>query len=508
MAFQNMDRRRLLRMGGALSVLGVGAPFALQLAAAGAAAGAGTTPDYKALVCVFLYGGNDANNMVLATDTDSWGRYTSARNTGADPIALQSLGAAATMGAKLTTPQAWGGVIPITPDTPQPIPAGTNASVRTFALHPFMTGAQSLFNAGRLAVVANVGTLIQPTTKAQYVAQSVALPPSLYSHANQQAEWQAGTNQSLRIGWGGQMADYVTSQNGTNTVFTAISPSGNAVFLAGQTVVQYVVSTGSPPAILISGDQGTSLFGSSAGPTNLAAVVQDTSGTSDFASDYSAIINRSISAAGTLNGAFAQAPANGIAPPPTYANPLNGTTETNSLALQLHTVAQMVAAAPGLGVKRQVFFVSMGGFDNHQNQNENQPDLLKQLSDALAYFDNALTSVGGVDRSAQVTTFTASDFSRTWTTNGSGTDHAWGAHHLVVGGAVKGQNIYGQFPTVGIDLGSFTNPDMSGNAIIPTTSVDQYGAVLGAWFGVPAGTLSTIFPNLGNFPAVTNLGFV
>jgi uncharacterized protein (DUF1501 family) len=508
MALGTMDRRRLLRMSGAFSVLGVGAPFALQLAAAGAAAGAGTTPDYKALVCVFLYGGNDANNMVLATDTDSWGRYTSARNTGADPIALEALGVAATAGAKLTTPQAWGGVIPIAPDTPQPIPPGTNASVRTFALHPFMTGAQSLFAAGRLAVVANVGTLIQPTTKAQYVAHTVALPPNLYSHADQQSEWQAGTNQSLRIGWGGQMADYVTAQNGTNTVFTAVSPSGNAVFLAGQTVVQYVVSTGSQPAILISGDQGSSLFGSSAGPTNLAAVIQDTTGTSDFASDYAAIVNRSISAAGTINSAFTQPGVSGVAAPPTYTNPLTAATETNSLSVQLHTVAQMVAAAPGLGVKRQVFFVSMGGFDNHQNQNETQPDLLKQLSDALAYFDGALTNLAGVDRSGQVTTFTASDFSRTWTTNGSGTDHAWGAHHLVVGGAVKGRNIFGQFPTVGIDLGSFANPDMSGNAIIPTTSVDQYGAVLGAWFGVPSGTLSTIFPNLGNFPAATNLGFV
>ena len=507
MALGSMHRRRLLRMGGAFSMLDVGAPFALQLAAAGSAA-AGALPDYRALVCVFLYGGNDANNMVLATDSDSWGRYVSARNTGSDPIALTAVGTAPTGGAKATTPQAWGGVIPIVPNTPQPIPAGTSASTRTFALHPFMTGAQGLFNAGRLAVVANVGTLIQPTTKAQYVAKSIALPTSLYSHNDQQSEWQAGASEGARIGWGGQMADFVSGQNGTSTVFTAISPSGNAVFLAGQTVVQYVTSTAAQPALVISGDQGAALFGSSSGPSNLAAVIQDTSGVSDFASDYAAIVNRSIAASSTINGAFGQPVVTSVAAPPAYTNPLTGNAETNGLALQLHTVAQMVAAAPGLGVKRQVFFVSMGGFDNHQNQNQSQPDLLKQLSEALAYFDNALTNVGGVDRSGQVTTFTASDFSRTWTTNGSGTDHAWGSHHLVVGGAVNGKNIYGQFPTVGIDLGGFANPDMSGNAIIPTTSVDQYGAVLGNWFGVPAATLAAIFPNLGNYPAATNLGFV
>ena len=507
MALGNMDRRRLLRVGGAFSLLGTGAPFALQLASAGAAASAGTAPDYKALVCVFLYGGNDANNMVLATDSDSWGRYLSARNTGSDPIALTAVGTAPTAGAKMTTPQAWGGVIPIVPNKAQPVPAGTNATSRTFALHPFMTGAQGLFNNGRLAIVANTGTMIAPVTKAQYVAKTVPLPANLYSHNDQQSEWQAGASEGARIGWGGQMADFVASQNGTNSVFTAITPAGNAVFLAGQNVVQYVMTTGAAPAVLISGDQGTSLFGSSAGPSNLSAVVQDTSSTSDFAADFATIVGRSVSAATSINAAYASSIATGIAAPPTYTNPLTGLTSTNSLAVQLHTVAQMVAAAPGLGVKRQVFFVSLGNFDNHQNQNLTHPDLMHQISEALTYFDGALTNVGGVDRSGQVTTFTASDFSRTWTTNGSGTDHAWGSHHLVVGGAVNGKNIYGQFPTVGIDLGTFNNPDQNGNALIPTTSVDQYAATLGAWFGVPAANLASIFPNLHNFPAA-NLGFV
>ena len=311
----NMDRRRLLRMGGAFSLLGTGAPFALQLAAAGAAAGAGTAPDYKALVCVFLYGGNDANNMVLATDSDSWGRYLSARNTGTDPIALTAVGTAPTAGAKLTTPQAWGGVIPITPNKAQPVPPGTNATTRTFGLHPFMTGAQGLFNNGRMAIMANVGTLIAPVTKAQYVAKTVPLPVNLYSHNDQQSEWQAGASEGARIGWGGQMADFVASQNGSNTIFTAITPSGNAVFLAGQNVVQYVTTTAAAPALVINSAQGTSLFGSSVAPSNVSALVQDTSGTSDFASDYATIVNRSITSAAAINSAFATSIATGIAPP-------------------------------------------------------------------------------------------------------------------------------------------------------------------------------------------------
>ncbi|WP_293469826.1 DUF1501 domain-containing protein, partial [Phenylobacterium sp.] len=221
-----MDRRHLLRLGGAFSALGVGAPFALQLAAAGSAAGQ-SAPDYKALVCVFLYGGNDSHNTVLATDADSWGRYFAARNTGADPIALMPPGTAATpVGqtsavtgrvAQADSPEAWGGVLPIAPRTAQAIPAGTNASSRTFALHPFLGPLQSLFNQGRLAVLANVGTLVQPTTKAQYQAKSVTLPTSLFSHNDQQSTWQALSTEGARTGWGGRFADLTASMNGNNT---------------------------------------------------------------------------------------------------------------------------------------------------------------------------------------------------------------------------------------------------------------------------------------------------
>ena len=511
-----MDRRHMLRLGGAFGALGVGAPFALQLAAAGSDAGL-SAGDYKALVCVFLFGGNDAHNTVLATDADSWGRYFATRNTGTDPIALLPADTPPTpVGqvnsltgrvASLTSPEAWGGVLPITPRTPQPIPVGTNAATRTFALHPFMGSMQTLFSQGRLAVLANVGTLIQPTTKAQYQAKSVGIPTSLFSHNDQQSTWQALSTEGARAGWGGRFADMTASMNGSNTLFTAVSAAGNAVFLSGQSVVQYQLSTGAQPAVVITGQQGTSLFGSSLGPSRVKDLITDTGLTSNFAADYSATVARSISAATTVNSAFTQSLVTGVPAAPAYTNPLTQRVETNTLALQLQTVARMIAASSILGVKRQVFFVSLGAFDTHDFQNSTQPNQLAKVAHALSYFDGALSNIGGIDRRAQVTTFTASDFSRSFTTNGDGTDHAWGGHHFIMGGAVNGGDIYGQYPTLGADVNGFNNPDAAGGALIPTTSVDQYGATLGRWFGVSDSEIDVIFPRVRNFNT-RYLGFV
>ena len=512
----SMDRRQLLRMGGALSGLGVAAPFALQLAAAGSAAGQ-SAPDYKALVCIFLFGGNDSHNTVLATDADSWGRYFSTRNTGQDPIALMPVGTAPTPPGQTSpvtgrvsnanSPEAWGGVLPIAPRTAQRIPDGTNATNRTFALHPFLGPLQTLFNQGRLAVLANVGTLIQPTTKAQYLAKSVAVPTSLFSHNDQQSTWQALSTEGARTGWGGKFADLTASQNGSNTLFTAISTAGNAVFLSGQTIVQYQLSTGAQPAVSITGATSNSLFTSSLGPARLRDLITDVNQSSNLAADYSSVVARSMAAATTVNSAFTQAIVTGVPAASAYTNPLTGRTETNTLALQLQTVARMIAAAPSLGVKRQVFFVSLGGWDTHDFQNTAQPNLLAKVAHALSYFDGALSNVGGIDRRGQVTAFTASDFSRSFTTNGDGTDHAWGAHHFILGGAVAGGDMYGQYPTLGADVGGFNNPDNVNNALIPTTSVDQYGATLGRWFGVSDSDIDVIFPRLRNFPT-RYLGFV
>ncbi len=511
-----IQRRQLLRIGGGLSILGAAAPFAAQLAAAGSAASQ-SAPDYRALVCVFLFGGNDSHNTVLATDSDSYGRYYAARNTGSSPIVLMppgtppvAIGAASPITGRTATassPEAWGGVLPIVPRTPQPIPAGTNASERTFALHPFLGPVKTLFDAGRLGVVANVGTLVRPITKAQYLARTVAFPSNLFSHNDQQSTWQAQASEGARVGWGGRLGDMITGMNGSNALFTAISTAGNAVFLSGQNVIQYQMTTAAQPAVVISGGSGSTLFGSTLAPSRVRDIIQDQSAASLFAADYATVTNRSIASAGTINTLFSQPLVTSIAAPATYINPITGLAETNSLALQLATVARMIAASSSLGLRRQVFFVSLGGWDNHDFQNTAQPNNLAKVAHALAYFDGALGNVGGLNMRNNVTTFTASDFSRTFTTNGDGTDHAWGGHHFVMGGSVRGGDIYGQYPTLGVDLAGFNNPNMVGGSLVPTTSVDQYAATMGRWLGVSDGGLDAIFPNLRNFPT-RDLGFL
>jgi len=523
------SRREFLRWSAGFSIMGAAAPLALQLTAVGNAAAA-VAPDYKALVCLFMQGGQDSNNMVLATDDDSWARYVSARNTGATPIALArtAVRTPPTNNAWGTTPSGWGGVVPIDPLTPQPIPAGTatpTGGKRTFGIHPLLhdlaynpTSNQpdpnSLWAQKRLAVLANVGTLIQPTTKAQFNSKSVPVPQALGSHNDQQSAWQSGAIDGAQTGWGGRLADILASQNGANAVFTSVSADGTAVFLSGDQQGQYQINTDlNNPAIAIRGISGN-LFGTSAGAQAFKAIIQNTGGGSTFANDYAAIVNRSISAASTLNSKF-KTP--GVVPAaPTFFETDQGFQDVNPWTTQLNTVAQMIAAAPGMGIKRQVFFLRLDQHDTHDHQNERESLNLNRLAQALIYFDKALAAipagkVSGVQQFADmrscVTTFTASDFSRGFATNGDGTDHAWGGHHFIMGGAVKGGDMYGQYPTLGIDKTGFNNPDIVGNNMLPTTSVDQYGATLGRWFGVQESDLFTIFPNLRNYPTPF-LGFV
>lgn len=512
MSLSRQTRREILRRAAALSTVGAAAStFGFQLATMGAAS-AQTAPDFKALVCIFLFGGNDAHNMVLATDTDSWSRYFAARNTGSVPIALMPAGLPPTPVGEvnpvtgrvstLQSPESWGGVLPITPSAPNPVPPGTNATVRTFALNPHLAPLLPIWQGGRLAVAANVGPLVQPTTKTQYRARSVALPANLMSHNDQQSTWQAGAAEGARRGWGGLMADQFLSLNGGNNVFTAMSTAGNTVFLAGQNVVQYQVTPTATPAVRITSAAAatTTVFGAANAGARVREIIRDTSGSSYFMKDYAAKVVRSVDSAELLNAAFATPAISGVPAPSQLLNPITRVLETNALAVQLQTVARTIAANASLGLRRQVFFVSMGGFDNHDVQNTAQSPLMARLGHAMAYFDGVLANLNGVDLRPAVTTFTASDFSRTFTTNGDGTDHAWGAHHFVMGGSVRGGRIYGQYPTLGVDqTNGFQNPDMSGNILIPTMSVDQYAGAIGRWFGVSQTALDSIFPNLRNF---------
>lgn len=503
MTMSKATRREILRRMSALSCVGAAAStFGLQLATMGAAA-AQTPSTYKALVCIFLFGGNDTNNMVLATDQGSWDRYWAARRQGSSPIALMPPGTAVS-GTNTTVPEGWGGVLPIATATANPWPAGTTGSGnRPFAIHPLMSPLLPVWAGGRLAVAANVGPLIVPTTKAQFNNRSVQLPASLMSHNDQQSTWQSGSTEGARRGWGGVMADQFLSSNGANAVFTAISTAGNAVFLAGDAVFQYQMSTSqSSPAVRINSaaTASSSLYGVSGQGARIREIIQDTTGSSYFMQDYGAKVIRAQSTADLMNAQFAAgAPGASIVAPTQFLNPVSRQTETNQLAVQLQTVAKVIAASQALGMRRQVFFVSMGGFDTHDFQNAGQGTLLARLGHAMAYFDGALGNVNGVDLRSLVTTFTASDFSRTFTTNGNGTDHAWGSHQFVMGGAVHGGDVYGQFPTVGIDASGFQNPNMSGNIMIPSMSVDQYAGTMARWFGLSDAQVAAIFPNIPNF---------
>lgn len=508
-----LSRRLFLRHAGALSAAGAAAaPLALNMAAIGSAA-AQSASDYKALVCIFMFGGNDSLNMVLPTDTASWTNYTAVRNQAPDSIALLASGTAPVPGAAAGSPTRLGGVLAIAPTNPQG---------RSFALHPLMGTLQTLFNTDkRLAIVANVGPLVMPTTKAQYGQSAFPKPASLFSHNDQQNTWQSFKPEGATVGWGGRLGDLLAAQN-SRSVFTSISAAGNAVWLAGQNVQQYQVSTNG--AIRLGADANGRVFGSTDVAAALQRVVGGTRGSHLFETDLAAVAQRSMDAELTLRTAlkapsdplFGTAPASGNYnaandPKLQYDNPLTGAKALNGLAQQLQIVARMIDAssAAGVGAKRQVFFVSIGGFDSHDLQNRNNADLMARLAHAMRYFDTTLGAMGAQNK---VTAFTASDFGRTFTSNGDGTDHGWGAHHFVMGGAVKGGDIYGNFPVLGAKNANNNNFDSSPNQIgngslIPETAVDQLGATLARWFGVSDTDALSVFPNLANF-STRNLGFM
>jgi len=506
------SRRLFLRHSAVFGALaGAGAPLALNLTAIGNAA-AQSAGDYRALVCVFLFGGNDAYNMVLPTDATPWGHYTAVRNQAPDSIALLAPGTAPNTAAAAGSPARLGGVLPI---------SAANLPGTALALHPTMGALQTLFNTDRrLAIVANVGPLLRPTTKAQYAQASHPKPPSLFSHNDQQNTWQALAPEGVTQGWGGRLADMLVARN-AKPVFTAVSTSGTAVWLAGNQVRQYQV--GSSGAIRMGVDGSGRIYGSADVGAAMKRIVARTQAAHVFERDVAAVSARSIDAEAALAGAlkpasdplFGTAPASGNYNPNTdprlmYPNPLTGTNAANSLAQQLQIVARLIDAAgnASIGAARQVFFVSMGGFDTHDNQNRSQADLMARLAHGLAYFDATLGLMGARSR---VTTFTASDFGRTFTSNGDGTDHGWGSHHLVMGGAVDGGKVFGTVPTLGpknANDNNFASADQLGNgALLPTTAVDQMAATLGRWFGASDTQLAEVLPNLAQFGS-GNLGFM
>ncbi len=373
--------------------------------------------------------------------------------------------------------------------TPLETPAG---DPRTWAMHPNLPKLRGMFNGGRAAVVANVGPLVAPLTKDEYLNHTAAVPPQLFSHSDQTVHWQTSLpDQPAKTGWGGRAADLLRSLNENAQISMSISLAGSNTFQVGNVVTQYQVSSEGPQGL-------ASYVPASQGADAASQAVRSILGKSHgnlFERGYRGIFQTALDSQELLSGALEAAPVITTAFPDT------------DLGNQLKMIAQLVSVRETLGLRRQIFFCAAQGYDTHDGQvgadalQGAHADLLTELDDAVAAFDAAMTELAVAD---SVTTFTASDFGRTYQANGNGSDHGWGNHHFVTGGAVRGGRFYGDMPTLAIG-----GPNDAGNQgrWIPTTSVDEYSATLARWFGVAQSDMGLVLPNLGRF-ASTDLGFM
>ncbi len=410
--------------------------------------------DYKALVCVFLFGGNDSFNMVVPRSSAEYGVYAASRQNLAVPRDV---------------------LLPIQPLT---------SDGAEYGLHPGMPGIRDLFETGRVAVIANLGPLIQPTTRDQYLNRTVPVPPQLFSHNDQQNQWHTLRGQAgIQTGWAGRIADALATETGAQQIALNISLNGTTPFQAGATTLPYTIGTMGAPVY----------FGmtSATEDRDRRAAFDALLGQgwpSIFSRAFARVNRRALDTADLVNAALARAPTLTASFPP------------QRLAQQLAMVARLIAVREELEMSRQIFFVAAGGFDTHDNQLTDQPNLLTDVSASIAAFHAATVELGVASR---VTTFTQSDFGRTLTSNGDGTDHGWGGHQLVVGDAVRGRDIFGRMPR--LEIGG--PDDVGAGRIVPAISVDQFAATLAKWFGVAEAELNTIAPNLPNFTQ-RDLGFL
>lgn len=444
-----LSRRGFIRTGAATVGTLALRPFGLLPALAQ------NGPAYRALVCVFLFGGNDSNNTIVPMDDNSFKAYQSARGT----LALST-----------------SALSPV-----------TSAAGAPYGFHTLLTEVASLFTSKELAVVANVGSLVQPVTRSLYQAQQAPVPANLFSHADQQQQWQTSIAQgSSPTGWAGRVADYVKAQQLNSTTFpTFISVAGNVLEGSGANTQPVAVTPGQ--SLKLAGFNNSAASQAKLGA--LTSLLTTDSGVK-LAQAANNVLSMSMADAAALSNALGKAAA------------LKTQFPKTSLGGQLQQVAQIIQARGALGMNRQIFFCSLGSFDTHTGEFGTLNTLYPQLSQALSAFYNATQELGVAEN---VTTFTESDFNRTFQpTSGDGSDHAWGGHHLVLGGAVGGGQIYGTFPT--FELGGPDDTDTRGRWI-PTTAIDQYGATLCSWFGIPDSALASVFPNLSNF-STPKLGFL
>ncbi len=437
--FPPMNRREVLRLAGAGLAM---APMAPLQALAQTATGG-----YRALVCLFLYGGNDSNNLIVPTDTTPYGVYRATRPNLAIPREQ---------------------LLPLAP---------TNTGGATYGLHPAMPGLQQLFTAGKAAFVANVGPLMVPTSKAQWSQRSVPLPMNLFSHSDQQGIWQSAiAAENARHGWGGRLLERLIADNAPRRGYAALSVAGNNTWEAGDRTLQaYRISALGEFGFSFFDPEGTDILS-----MEINAMLSEQRA-DPFEQTWVDVMGRSVENQKIVSNAIG-----GL----NLATPFPNT----GLGRQLQTIARLIGARGGMGLQKQCFFCSIGGFDTHgDDQLQQQNQLFGEISAAVTAFHQATVELGVEN---EVTLFSATDFGRTFRSNGQGTDHGWGSHQFAVGGAVRGGQILGTFN----DLTPGGPDDVGNNGVwIPTTGVDQFGADLGRWFGASESVLREVFPRLSYF---------
>lgn len=452
-----IDRRRFLRSVAATSLVGAGAHAIPRTWTAHAA----ETGGYRALVCVFLFGGLDGHDLLLPYDLPSWESFSTIRQT-----LLNGYEGGARSRESL---------LPLAPD---------NASLfgsRQFALPPEMPLLRNLFDEGRAAIVGNVGPLIEPVTAAAFANGSARVPSRLFSHNDQQSTWQASAPEGALLGWGGLFADaaLASGANASGAAFTNLSMAGVGPFLTGNVASPYQVSVSGSASINVLQTAGGEL-GAFLGEVEDRFRAEGFTGSNILARDIAAKVREGIDSNSAFDAARRQ------------AIPLLTPFPETPLGGQLKAVAETISIRDALFASRQIFFVGIGGFDTHSDQGIDLPGLLAQIDGALAAFDTAMIELGVVD---SVTTFTASDFGRTLTVNGDGTDHGWGGHHILMGGSVRGRHIFGDIPPAELD-----HPfDAGAGRLIPSLAVEQFAAPLGRWWGLDDDEIAAALPNLGNF---------
>ena len=458
------SRREFLKRSVLLSaVAATGAPLALNLAAIGEAA-AQSASDYKAIVCIFLNGGNDYANTLVPYDQSTYNAYAGLRaNLAYTRDELTST---------LLVPDGNG------------LPGGVQ-----YALPPELLPLKRLFDERKhLAPVLNVGTLIEPTTKLQFNTKSVRIPPRIGSHNDQSSFWQSSLAEGATSGWGGRMGDLLASGN-QKSIFTCMGVGGNAVFLSGRSISQYQIGAGG--TLAVTAVKGGRLAGSQACSDLLRQIMTKTASAHLMEREYVRICERSIDSESVLTTALTGVDVPGFAD-----------AAENSLAAQLKMVARLIKASGTLGLRRQVFMVSLGGFDNHSDLKKLHPALLTKVGSAMASFYDATEAMG---MAKNVVSFTASDFGRTLTSNSSGSDHGWGSTQFVMGGAVAGKNFIGKSP----QFANNGDNDFGQGRLVPTTGVDQLAATLAKWFGLSDADIQMVLPNIVNFDkSAWNLGFM